>query len=81
MLTQEEETQLACSMVLVDLLEKNKADGHETEELKIQHTELKAWVEKILATLSEEEKRQAFNRYMEERYSGDIKSLSGKPKV
>lgn len=81
MLSPEEETQLACSMVLVDLLEKNKADGHETEELKIQHTELKAWVEKILATLSEEEKRQAFNRYMEERYNGDIKSLSGKPKV
>lgn len=81
MLTEEEETQLACSMVLIDLLEKNKADGHETEELKVQHSELKAWVEKILATLNEEEKRQAFNRYMKERYSGDIKSLSGKPKV
>ena len=81
MLTEEEETQLACSMVLVDLLEKNKADGHETEELKIQHSELKAWVNKIVATLSDEEKQQALDRYMKERYSGDIKSLSGKLKV
>ena len=81
MLTPEEETQLSCSMVLLDLLDKNKTDGHETEELKVQRTELKAWVEKILATLNTEEKKQAFDRYMKERYSGDIKSLSGKPKV
>ena len=81
MLTPKEETQLACSMVLIDLLDKNKADGHETKELKVQRTELKAWVEKILATLTSEEKRQTFDRYMKERYSGDIKSLSGKPKV
>ena len=55
MLTEEHVTQLSNAMVLLDLLDKVKADGHETEELKPS-----PWIEgmdkRIMKTLDEEEK-------------------------
>lgn len=75
MLTEEHVTQLSNAMVLLDLLDKVKADGHETEELKGHHLELKEWINGIMKTLDEEEKNQAMDRYIEERSNGEIKSL------
>ena len=75
MLSEEHETQLACAMVLLDLLEKNREEGHETEELKNHHQKLREWIDGVMKTLDEEEHNQAIDRYTRERSSGEYKSL------
>ena len=75
MLTQEEETKLACSMVLLDLVEKNIKEGHTSEELEQVSKEMKHDIDKIWNTLTDEEKNQALERYKQERNSGDLETL------
>jgi hypothetical protein len=75
MLSEEHVTQLSGAMVLLDLLDKVKRDGHETEELKGLHAELREWTDGVMRTLNEEEKNQAVDRYTEERSNGEIKTL------
>jgi hypothetical protein len=67
MLTEEEESKIACLMVLSDLCKKAKEDGHETPELKQTREELEATLQKLLATCSEVEKKNVLARYTEER--------------
>ena len=67
MLTEEEETKLACAMALLDVLDQNKIDGHETLELKESALDLMAWVSQVFKTLSPEETVQVIDRYKKER--------------
>lgn len=66
MLTEEEETKLACAMALLDVMDQNKIDGHETQELKESNLELMAWVSDVFKTLTKEETVQVIARYKTE---------------
>ncbi len=75
MLTEEEETQLANTMLLIDVIEQGIKTAKETTELRASLHELKGFVDSIWKTLTEEEKNQALDRYKKERNSGDLETL------
>ena len=79
MLTEDEETQLACAMVLVDVIEAGITKATNTTELGEAIRELKDWIDGIWQTLTEEEKNQALDRYKQERNTGEIQTLPPMP--
>ncbi len=75
MLTPDEETQLACSMVLIDLIKSGITDAQRTAELTDLLNELQERVTNIWGSLTDNEKNQALERYQQERNSGTYDTL------
>ena len=75
MLTEEEVTKLACTMVLLDITDTYLDDSFKTEELVAANKDLRAAVSSIWETLDDDEKNQTLERYKQERNSGEITSL------
>jgi hypothetical protein len=66
-LTEEEEIKIAALMVLIDIISKGIADGHTNPELEQCLLELKASEKRLVATLTEEEKKRTLKRYQIDR--------------